>query len=74
MLVSLVMAFELIVLLSLPLMLGSWLDHGCTRRPYFLYTQLNFIIKQLYHGNVLPIGGSKCGLSVGEPEQSDLEA
>ena len=53
-------------------MLGSWLDHGCARRPYFLYTQLNFIIKPLFHGNILPLGVSKDAFDLGEPQQSGL--
>lgn len=64
------MALELIVLLSLPLILGSWLDHGFAPATLITHTQLNFIIKHLIHGNILPLGGGKDDFDLVAPEQS----
>ena len=53
-------------------MLGSWLDRGCFRLSYFSYTRFNFIIKQLIHGNISPIGRAKGAFDLVAPQQSNF--
>ena len=50
------------------IMVGPWLYPAIL----FCCTQLNFIIKQLSHGNILPVAGSEYALDIVAPEQSGL--